>query len=292
MGFGGFLLGLLLMAGVLGIVYLVTTGTFNNIINLSGDTGRVPQPIVGAASSVPSPIRQPTATATPVSATTAPTEQPTDAPTAEVPTTAVPNLVGLNAQQAQIEVTNAHLRAQQDTPRYSDTISAGLVLDQFPLPQTTITQTSLITYALSLGPQAVPIPDVTSYSLDTAISVLQQAGFQVTVQQEPSDTLDKGFVIRTEPRPPARPPRGSAITIIVSAGDLVTMPDVTGLSEADAKQRIASAGLTWVYSDPQSCSKLGDLCKRYGPNTVVSSIPRGGDMVKRGSQVTLGIRAP
>jgi serine/threonine-protein kinase len=82
------------------------------------------------------------------------------------------------------------------------------------------------------------------------------------------------------------------VTIFVSIGDVVIMPDVTGMSEQEAKRRISDAGLTWVYSDPQGCDKLGDLCDRFAPGMVVSSIPAPGARVPRGTAVTLGVRVP
>ena len=83
------------------------------------------------------------------------------------------------------------------------------------------------------------------------------------------------------------------MTIIVSIGDMVRMPDVTGLSEAEARQRISAVGLVWSFSDFQGCDRLpADVCERFGPGQVVSSIPRGGELVDRGAAVTLGVRAP
>jgi serine/threonine-protein kinase len=73
----------------------------------------------------------------------------------------------------------------------------------------------------------------------------------------------------------------------------VRMPDVTGLSEAEARQRISAAGLGDPFSDFQGCDRLpADVCERFGPGQVVSSIPRGGELVDRDVAVTLGVRAP
>ena len=82
------------------------------------------------------------------------------------------------------------------------------------------------------------------------------------------------------------------MTIWISIGDKVTMPDVTGMSEDEARRMIANAGLTFSFADVQGCDKLGDLCNQFGAGEVVSSIPRGGDRVPRGTAVTIGVRAP
>jgi serine/threonine-protein kinase len=70
------------------------------------------------------------------------------------------------------------------------------------------------------------------------------------------------------------------------------MPDVTGMTEDEARRLISSAGLTFSFADPQGCDKLGDLCNKFEVGQVVSSSPRGGDRVERGTAVTIGVRAP
>jgi serine/threonine-protein kinase len=104
--------------------------------------------------------------------------------------------------------------------------------------------------------------------------------------------MSEGFVFRTAPEAGATLRRGDVVTLYVSLGDKVRMPEVTGLPEADARALIEQLGLFVSYSDYQSCDKLGALCERYGPGVVVSSVPRTGELIARGDGVTLGVRAP
>jgi serine/threonine-protein kinase len=266
MGFGGFLLALLLLAGVLGLVYLGATGLFSDLFSFT--TGTPPPP-----------------------APTAVAEQPTPAPTG-VPLVRVPNLAGMDSAQARSTIEAATLASREELPRYSDVISTGLVIDQFPLAGTELTATSVVTYAVSLGPEPVEVPDVAGLRATDAQASLSRAGFQVQIREEASRSMSVGFVIRSEPGPETRPPRGDTITIFVSIGDKVRMPDVTGLSEAEARQRIDEAGLIFSFSDQQGRDKIGDRFDQIAPGTVVSSVPRGGELVDRGTGVTLGVRAP
>jgi serine/threonine protein kinase/beta-lactam-binding protein with PASTA domain len=266
LGFGGFFLALMLLAGVIGLVYLGTTGFFNDLVNFTPSAAPPPPTAI---------IEQQTA----------------EAPTV-MPLATVPDLAGKTSPEAAAAVQAAHLTPREAESRFNDVISTGLVIDQFPPANTSITETSVVTYAVSLGPESVEVPDVTGLSAASAQSELERAGFQVKVEQEASQTMSEGFVIRSEPRPPARPPHGDTITIFVSIGNKVVMPDVTGLSENEAKQRISAAGLVWSFSDYQGRDKLGDRFDQLAPGTVVSSIPRGNDLVPRGTPVTLGVRAP
>ncbi len=60
---------------------------------------------------------------------------------------------------------------------------AGTVLSQSPRADTPITAGEVVTVRVSQGPPAVPVPDVQGFPLQLAIKTLQQAGFQVQVNQ-------------------------------------------------------------------------------------------------------------
>lgn len=70
----------------------------------------------------------------------------------------------------------------------------------------------------------------------------------------------------------------------------VTVPNVVGLSEADATARVQAAGLFVSYVDRQDKTKLGDLYDRTPAGVVVSSLPAGGAKATAGTGVTLGVR--
>jgi serine/threonine-protein kinase len=263
MGFGGFILGLLLLGGVLGLVYLALNGAFGALFNFA--TG-APRP-------------QATIVAEP------PTAQPTSLPQFQVPP-----LANMTSQQAFEAIQAANLTPREEPPRYSDVISTGLVIDQFPLAGTTVTQTTVVTYVVSLGPNLVDVPDVRRVRAENAQNILANLGFQVQLQEEAS-TVSEGFVTRQSPID-VKLPKGETVTIWVSIGDKVIMPDVTGRTEEEARQLIANAGLAFSFADVQGCDKLGDLCNQFAPGQVVSSIPRGGERVARGTAVTIGVRAP
>lgn len=262
---GVFLLGMVFIGLILGVVYLAATGAFDNLFQFSGGTR--PPPIV-----LPEPTAEPTATPAPEMVI-------------------VPNVVGLDERAAIAAIEGAGLLPFAELPRASDVVSAGLVFDQFPPATTVVTASTVVTYVVSTGPELIPLPEVVTMRGVDAEFQLRSLGFQVQVVSAP-DRLSAGFVFRTEPAAGTPLRRGDTVTIFVSIGDKVRMPDVTGLAEEEAIRRIVAAGLTWSYSDYQGCDKLGDLCDRYAPGVVVSSIPRGGEQVDRGSPVTLGVRAP
>jgi serine/threonine-protein kinase len=83
---------------------------------------------------------------------------------------------------------------------------------------------------------AVPVPDVTTQDPFGALTTLNAAGFQVTVQDVPSDTVPQGRVIGTDPAAGTPLPRGSAVRLLVSSGpSLVPVPNMVGQPRAAAE---------------------------------------------------------
>jgi serine/threonine-protein kinase len=274
-GVGTFLIGMLLLGVILTIVYLFATGALDGLFGSATAVRRTPVTIGGTDRPTDPPLQP---------------GEPTPTPAPEFP---MPALVGLDAQQARDTLAQFDLFAQEVAPRNSDVISAGLVLDQFPQPGQLISATSTITFVVSLGPQVIDLPNVVGLRVINAKVQLEQLGFRVVVIEEPSTSVSEGFVIRTEPVAGVRPPRGETITVVYSIGNKTTMPDVTGLSIDEARRQIEAAGLFISFEDNQGCDRLPvDICNNTVPGEVVSSEPRGGQRVERGSGVTLGVRAP
>jgi len=97
-------------------------------------------------------------------------------------------------------------------------------------------------FVVSLG----PLPDVTGTGVEAARTTLADAGLEVTVAEEYSDTVAAGTIIRVEPRAEEgnwRP--GDAITIVSSLGpQLFEVPDVTGRTRDQAIAALREAGFT------------------------------------------------
>jgi TAT-translocated FGD2 family F420-dependent dehydrogenase len=72
----------------------------------------------------------------------------------------------------------------------------------------------------------------------------------------------------------------------------IPVPNVVGLPEDSARQRLAAAGLFVSYSDRQGREKLGERYDAFAAGTVVSTLPSPGSPVLIGTGVTLGVREP
>lgn len=274
LGCGVFFVGMLMLVGVLAVVFLISTGFFNNLF-------------------VNNPTR-PSTTLPPGGQST------TDTPTSTlVATTTVPDLVGLSDGEARQRLEQNQLLPAPSSEHNRD-VPQGIVITQNIPPGTIVEINSPVSYTVSLGPLLVEVPNVIGTREDIAANQLRAAGFRVEIVKEPHPTIDTGFVIRQAPSATLRIPQGDPVTIYVSLGDVVRFPDVIGRSRAEAEAILANTpGIILVFVDVQGRDRIPDF-DRYAPNQVVSAAREAGssyiglnngDYIPRGSRIILGVRA-
>lgn len=91
------------------------------------------------------------------------------------------------------------------------------------------------------------VPDIVNHEREEAISMVQDAGFTYSLEQAPSDSITKGYVINTDPVAGAAADEGSEIKIIISTGPETVMtkvPQLKGLSKDAAIAKIESSNLS------------------------------------------------
>lgn len=91
------------------------------------------------------------------------------------------------------------------------------------------------------------VPNIVNHEREEAISMVQDAGFTYTLEQAPSDSITKGYVISTDPVAGAAADEGSEIKIIISTGPETVMtkvPQLKGLSKESAIAKIESSNLS------------------------------------------------
>ena len=91
------------------------------------------------------------------------------------------------------------------------------------------------------------VPDIVNHEREEAISMVQDAGFTYSLEQAPSDSITKGYVISTDPVDGAAADEGSEIKIIISTGPETVMtkvPQLKGLSKDAAIPKIESSNLS------------------------------------------------
>ena len=132
----------------------------------------------------------------------------------------VPDLANMDANEARAELTRAGLKYDSGTAEYSDSVKENHVLRQSPEAGETVDKGSTVTYYLSLGVEAVSVPDVTGEYEETATAMLEDAGFKVKVSYENSDYYYYGTVISQSPTSSQKAQSGATVKLVVSQGSL------------------------------------------------------------------------
>jgi beta-lactam-binding protein with PASTA domain/predicted Ser/Thr protein kinase len=157
----------------------------------------------------------------------------------------------------------------------------GEVVDQEPGPNEEAPRGSEVLLIVSKGPADRPVPDVVGKTISEASNLLGQAGFTVNQTTEPSNEIDEGVVIRTDPVKGTVRPKGSTVTVVVSSGPAEsTVPFVIGLTRENARNVIESNGfIVAEEGDTTGCSPDGIR--------VVDQDPAGNTTAPDGSTVTI-----
>jgi hypothetical protein len=151
------------------------------------------------------------------------------------------------------------------------------------------------------------IPSVVGLTSDEANAKLAEAGFQVQTDETRSNDFERGQVTAQSPDSGTLLERGSAVTVTVCTGPLVApvqppegnvawVPEIVGLPEEEARQRISEAGLNAGYSNYQTEADIDagalPFFQSVKPGAVLSSQPAYGATVAKGSTVQLAVRQP
>ena len=130
----------------------------------------------------------------------------------------VPDLSNMTATEARSALQAAGLKYDAGTAEHSDTVDENHVLRQNPAAGQKVAKGSTVTYYLSAGAEKVSVPDVVGQLEGEATTTLQNAGFTVMVDYQPSSAVAEGCVISQTPGANEKAKRKSAVALIVSSG--------------------------------------------------------------------------
>lgn len=187
---------------------------------------------------------------------------------------AIPRVAGKTVADARSELAAAGFAVIEDH-RFDETAPSGTVIRTKPAQRAP--RDSTVAIVVSDGKAPVAIPDLANGTYDNAVNALTNAGFIPARSEAFSDTVAAGTVINTDPAGGGKAQPGSTVKIIVSKGpDVVTVPNVRGLTLDAASAQLQAAGLTSAVSGA------------YRPGAKVrAQDPPNGGVVKRGATVTL-----
>jgi eukaryotic-like serine/threonine-protein kinase len=161
--------------------------------------------------------------------------------------TTVPDILGQPEADARLALADAGFESGESLEQFDGEVADGSVVALLDDEGESLAAgaESFVGTVVQLVVSVGAIPDVRGLSVDAAEDALSARGLEGIVGGDPEfdNEVAEGDVLRVEAigEGPVRP--GDAVTLIISRGpDLVTVPDVVGLSINDAVDRLRAEG--------------------------------------------------
>ncbi|MGD0741926.1 MAG: Stk1 family PASTA domain-containing Ser/Thr kinase [Acidimicrobiales bacterium] len=194
----------------------------------------------------------------------------------------VPNVEGLSTKAAIARLTRFGLDPRtKEVPGNART--EGKVVAQDPTSPGQVAKGQRVILDIALPPKNIDIPNVIGLNYFYAEAALHSHDFKwhVNLVLPTAPGLVQGQVVDEVPGPPALAPAGTRIALDVIRGTYtIAVPQVTGMTPAQADSAITGAGLT-VGSSSNAHSPI------VAQGLVISSSPAAGQKVPDGTAVHL-----
>ena len=194
---------------------------------------------------------------------------------------AVPDVIGEPRDEAVETLENAGFETREEEV-FSADVTAGRVVDTRPGPGEQVERGSRLTLIVSRGQQTDAVPAVVGQEESAAAGELRSAGFGVEVAQAEGGG-PAGTVVAQDPAGGTEAAAGSTVTITVATEpEQVTVPDVEGLSESEASERLSAGGFGVDIQERDVDSPSDD-------GTVLGQNPEAGREVDPGATVAITV---
>ncbi|HVE45950.1 MAG TPA: Stk1 family PASTA domain-containing Ser/Thr kinase [Acidimicrobiales bacterium] len=194
----------------------------------------------------------------------------------------VPSVVGEEEADA-ISLLESLGFEVETTQQPDDDQPAGRVVLQDPKPSTPAPKGSSVTITVSTGKPKVEVPLVVGKDGTAAADDIVNAGLRVRTINEPSTSVERGKVVRTDPAAGSSVDKGSVVTVFVSSGvETAQVPNVIGRRQEEATAALQALGFTVKVENVVVVSDADD-------GRVLEQSPTGGTDAPKGSTVTIRV---
>lgn len=189
----------------------------------------------------------------------------------------MPNLVGHSEEEAEKILQGLDLTMQVEQEN-SDKVEKGMVISQKEEVDTVVPRFSKVTVVVSAGSDKVDISELglSGMTLETAVRLLEGKNLKADVQEEASEDVTSGTIIRYEPEDKVA--LGSTVILYVSTGpedEFVPVPNLYGKTDAEVAALLSASGLV-----------AGEVTKEYDSTVSAGHVISQG--VEAGTQVAPG----
>jgi serine/threonine-protein kinase len=178
------------------------------------------------------------------------------------PQSTVPELQGQNQTDAAALLSLAKLRGTSSMV-FDASCTKDTVTHQDTPAGRKVNEGSTVSYEVCGGPQSVVVPQLMGKDQQQAQAALAQAQLKAAFTDADSLVKDKGKVVGVQPGENSSVSLGSTVTVALGRGNQAVVPDLTGLSQDAAQQKLSDAGFTShatfiqrLTNDPTQVSKV------------------------------------
>jgi serine/threonine-protein kinase len=182
----------------------------------------------------------------------------------------VPNLLGLDRVQAQASLQQVGLVLSPDQRQQvvQDDKDVGRVLVQDPPAGRRLAKGKSVVITVGVPPETVGVPDVVGTNIEQAQRNMGVAHLTAQIQEVDS-TAPKGQVLKQNPAGGTGVKAGSTVTLTVSRGNQLQMPDLHGQSPNQALNTLRKLGwagtLRQVFTSVNDTNQVGVILTQDVP---------------------------
>ena len=165
----------------------------------------------------------------------------------------------------------------------SDEITKGYVVRTEPVAGETLTKNQNVTLYISLGSNKMPKLAGEARADAEKRLTMMELNLKVAVLEEASDTVPKGYVVRTEPAENTALAKGQQITVYVSLGSN-KMPDLVGESKNNAEALLKAMDM-----DLKLVMDLLEDSEEVEEGKVCRTEPAAGETLQKGQHIKVYI---
>ena len=160
----------------------------------------------------------------------------------------IPYVVDLETERAVYVIEESGFSIGQKIEVNDDNVPIGFIISQNPMAGKKMGPGSTVDLVISSGPSLIELGDLSRKSVEDATQILETLGLTFETLEEYSEDIEEGLVAGTLPEAGEIITPDDVITIIVSLGIKIEVPEVEGLTYQDAIDKLEEAGLVATIS--------------------------------------------
>ena len=171
----------------------------------------------------------------------------------------VPYIVDIELDRAIYVIEQSGFKVGQQLEANDNNVPRGFVISQNPAAGTKLGPNSVVDLVISSGPSKIELGDLSRKSQEDAMQILETLGFQYELLDEFSEDIEMGLVSYTIPQAGSIVSPQEIITIVISLGLQIEVPDLIGLSYAEVEEALLELNLIPAVSGGASGNVSGQF---------------------------------